>query len=88
VRALAVALVLWTIVVAWVVLASATPGTLLDCMHLVGRPAACEQEQEAVNRTLRAYQTLPMILSLAGGYVGIGTLRLASVRGARARGAG
>jgi hypothetical protein len=51
--------------------------TLLGCMHLVGRSPACEAHQEAINQTWWAYETLPMLVGLASGYVGILIIGLA-----------
>jgi prepilin signal peptidase PulO-like enzyme (type II secretory pathway) len=79
-RALVGALTLWSVVLVWFVFSSGGSGLLLDCMHLVGRSVACEVQQEAINQAWWQYRTLPMILAIAAGYVGIAIVRF---RGAR-----
>jgi hypothetical protein len=77
VRAFVLALLLWSAIVSiWTLLVPATNGGLLGCMHLVGRSAACEAQQEAINQRWWQYQTLPMILAIAACYVGIVIVRL------------
>jgi hypothetical protein len=66
--------------VAWVLLASGTPGTLFDCMHQIGRSVACEAQQDAVNQVWWDYRTLPTLLTFAAGYIGIVVIRLARAR--------
>jgi hypothetical protein len=77
VRAFVLALFLWSAIVSiWILLVPAATGGPLGCMHLVGRSVACEAQQEAINETWWQYQTLPMILAIAAGYVGIVMVRL------------
>jgi predicted oxidoreductase len=81
VRAFVAVMVVWSaIVLSWVLLVPASNGGVLGCMHLVGRSVACEAQQDAVNQAWWQYHTLPMILAIAAGYVGIMIVRL---RGAR-----
>ena len=76
-RAFVLALLLWSAFVSiWIVFVPAAQGGLLGCMHLVGRSAACDSQQEAINQTWWLYQTLPTILAIAAGYVGIVIVRL------------
>jgi hypothetical protein len=77
VRAFVAAMVVWSaIVLIWVLLVPASNGGVLGCMHLVGRSVACEAQQDAINQAWWRYQTLPMILALAAGYVAIAIVRL------------
>ena len=80
-RAFIAAMVAWSaIVLIWVLLVPASNGGVLGCMHLVGRSVACEAQQDAMHQAWWQYRTLPMILAIAAGYVGIVIVRL---RGAR-----
>jgi hypothetical protein len=83
-RAFVFALALWSVVAAWLVFVSGGSGLLLDCMHLVGRSVTCEVQQEAINRAWWEYRTVPMILAIAAGYIGIGIVRFAVLRSKRA----
>lgn len=77
-RAFVLALLLWSAIVSiWIQFVPATNG---GCMHLVGRSAVCEAQQEAINEAWWQYQTLPMILAIAAGYVGIVIVRLRATR--------
>jgi Na+-driven multidrug efflux pump len=68
---------LWSAIVSiWILFVPAATGGPLGCMHLVGRSVGCEAQQEAINETWWQYQTLPMILAIAAGYVGIVMVRL------------
>jgi hypothetical protein len=81
VRAFVAAMVVWSaIVLIWVLLVPASNGGVLGCMHLVGRSVACEAQQDAVNQAWWQYRTLPMILAIAAGYLGIVIVRLQGVR--------
>jgi hypothetical protein len=44
-------------------------GTLLGCMRKVGRDAACEDAQAALNRAYELTHTLPLILLMRTGYL-------------------
>jgi hypothetical protein len=84
VRAFVLALLLWSAIVSiWIVFVPTSNGGLLGCMHLVGRSAACEAQQEGINETWWRYQTLPMILAIAAGYIGIVIVRLRATRSAK-----
>ena len=85
-RAFVIALLLWSVVaVVWLLVVPGDTGGVLTCMHLVGRSVACEAHQNAVNQVWWDYRTLPTLLTFAAGYVGIVVIRLARVRGGRAR---
>ena len=76
-RAFVLALLLWSAIASiWILFVPATNGGLLGCMDLVGRSAACEAQQEAINESWWQYQTLPVILAITAGYVGIVIVRL------------
>ncbi len=61
----------WTSVVIALMLFGAGDTHLLSCMSLVGRSAACEAGQAAINQALWEYRTLPIIVALVSGYAGI-----------------
>jgi hypothetical protein len=77
VSALALAILLWSgVVVATVLVVPWSGATVLDCMHLVGRSAACEEQQETINQGWWAVRTLPIVVTIVAGYVAIGIVRL------------
>jgi hypothetical protein len=80
VKAFVIALPLWSLVPGWFLLFGGSSGLLLDCMHLVGRSVACEAGQESINQASWANHTLPIILGIAAGYIGIVVVRLARIR--------
>lgn len=80
-RAFIVALIAWfAVVLAWLLFYPAGHDTLLGCMRLVGRSLACEAQQEAINQVWWKYGTLPSLVVIASGYVGIVIVRLAGAR--------
>lgn len=80
-RAFVAALVLWSaVVLIWILVFPNNNTGFLGCMHLVGRSVACETQQDAINQVLLNYQTLPSVITIAAGYVGIVILRLAGFR--------
>jgi hypothetical protein len=85
-RAFAIALLLWSmVVVVWLVVVPGDTSGSPTCMHLVGRSAACEARQNAVNQVWWDYRILPTLLAFAAGYIGIVVIRLARLRWSRAR---
>jgi hypothetical protein len=69
-KALIAGIVLWTSACAAIVLLDAGPGgTLLGCMRKVGRDAACEDAQAALNRAYELRYTLPLVLLMLTGYL-------------------
>jgi hypothetical protein len=86
-RTFSVAAVAWTFLVLGFVLLYPNDRLLLSCMHLVGRSAACEADQATVNAAYQTYQTIPSLVAIAAGYVGIAAVRIVSQRrAARPRG--
>jgi hypothetical protein len=55
------------------------------CMRLVGRSAECQAIADAWNQTAWTQHTLPLLLAIAAGYVGI---LVVAIRGQRRRARG
>ena len=80
-RAFVATLLLWSVIVSiWILFVPTANGDLLSCMRPVGRSAACDAQQEAVNQIWWDYHTLPIMLTIASGHVGIIVVRLAGRR--------
>ena len=71
-KALAAALALWTVVaVLFLIFDPGYQSVLLGCMRLVGRSATCEAQQQAINQAWTWLHTVPLILTIAMGYLAI-----------------
>jgi hypothetical protein len=79
-RAVVIAVVIWTVLVLGLVLFFPNDHQLLPCMRLVGRSAACEADQATINAAYETYQTIPALVAVAAGYVGIAAARFLKVR--------
>jgi len=70
VKALLAAIALWTATCGGILLLNPGPGgTLLTCMRKVGRDAACEAAQAAMNREYELAHTVPLVLLMLTGYL-------------------
>ena len=79
-RTFIVAVMLWSVVVfAWVLFYPAGAGEVLGCMRLLSRSFECEARQQLINELRWQYQTLPTLVGIASGYVGIVIVRMGRV---------
>ena len=84
-RTAVIAAVVWTGLVLGFVLFFPSVSLTLPCMHLVGRSAACEADQATVNAAYQTYQTIPVLLAIAAGYVAIVAMGIRGSRGSTRR---
>lgn len=71
-KALGAAALVWTLVVLGFVLANPIEqADVLACMQFVARTATCTAQQDSVNQALWLDRTLPSIVAIAAGYIGI-----------------
>lgn len=75
-RAFAQALVLWAVIVAAILFYYPFEPSVLPCMRLVGRSAACEAAQAVLNDELFRHRGLPLLVSVVAGFAGIVLVRL------------
>jgi hypothetical protein len=80
VRAFVVALIAWSALVVAVLLFYPAGHAALGCMSLVGRFPACEAQQAAINQVWWENETLPGVLGIVAGYVGIVAVALVGAR--------
>ena len=80
-----IAAVLWTVLALGFVMFVPNGSLSLPCMHLVGRSAACEADQAAVNAAFQTYQAIPALIAIAAGYVAIAAVRITASRGSTRR---
>ena len=84
-RTAVIAVVAWTVLVLGFVLFFPNDHLTMPCMHLVGRSAACEADQATVNAAYQTYQTIPVLLAIAAGYVAIVAMGIRGSRGSTRR---
>ena len=79
-KAFVVALIAWSALVVAVLLFFPAGGTPLPCMRLVGRSIACAAQQAAINQVWWENRTLPVVVGMVAGYVGIAVVALVGAR--------
>jgi hypothetical protein len=77
---LLIAAVAWTLLTLGFVLFYPNDFHRLPCMGLVGRSAACEADQATINAAYQTYQTIPALIAIATGYVGIAAVWIVGMR--------
>ena len=80
-----VAAVAWTVLIAGFVIFYPSDHVTLPCMRLVGRTLACERDQATINAAFQTYQTLPVLVAMAAGYVAIAAVLIKASRGSTRR---
>jgi hypothetical protein len=80
VKALGATALVWTLVVLGFVLANPfEQADVLACMQFVARTATCTAQQDSVNQALWLDRTLPSIVAIGAGYIGIGIVGFPAV---------
>ena len=83
-KALAIALSTWSAgVIAGLLVYPAANSSVLDCMRLLVRSTQCETQQAAINASYWEFQTVPILVSIVAGYVGIAFVRAIGLRRSR-----
>ena len=79
------AAILWSAVAVGLLLFNpGQPSVLLACMRMVGRSAACEAGQQTVNDASWWLHTLPLMATIAAGYIAVVILKLRGAPAPRA----
>ena len=84
-RTAVIAAVVWTVLALGFLLFFPSGHMTVPCMHLVGRSSACEADQATVNAAYQTYQTIPVLLAIAAGYVAIVAMGIRGSRGSTRR---
>jgi hypothetical protein len=83
-KTLVAAIALWTATCGAILLLYPGGGTLLVCMHKVGRDATCEEAQAALNRAYELTHIMPPVLLIMTGYLVVAAAVLVRLAGGNA----